>query len=1012
MLGEHLAGALPTQAQPKADLASKLYNEGTELATKGDYPGALTKYEAGLQVAEKSGNKRAVATILLGIGVVYYRQGSYAEAAKHYQRALKICEELGDKSGMARTLNNLGIVYRNQGSYNTALEYYQKSLKLQEELGDKGVIAASLSNLGNVYRSQGSYDKAIEYYQKSLKIEEELGNKIGIAQTINNLGVAYQSQGSYDKAIEYYRKSLKVKEDLGDKNGMAQTLNNLGAAHYNQGSYGQAIACYQKSLKVKEELGDKSGMAQTLNNLGLIYSDQGSYGAALAIEYYQKSLKLREELGDKNGLAELLNNLGSVYYNQESYDKAIENYQESLKRREELGDKSGMARTLNNLGLVCDRQGSYDPAMGYFQRALKIGQEINARSIVGDVLVSMGDAYLKLQRYPQAMETLRQALAIGEEIKEPSIIWLARRHLADVYEKLGDRVQALQHYQAAIEELEKVRVGVSSDAGKAGFLQDRAYVYKKASALLLTLHESEPSQGYDKQSLAYAEKVRARALVDLLGEGLVGLNKRLSPELQEKEKSILNQLSRANQKLQRQGPGPDREALVGEIKQLETGHDQLKEEVRRQDPMYASLAYPQPYTLDQIRQNILDDETALVEYVLDDEQSFVYLVSRQELVIKRLPGRARIEEKVTTFLNAMKSPPDGRTTMDTLQALSRDLYQDLLAPLADRLGRYRHLMLAADGLLYYLPFEALGLPDKTGFRYLIEDHVISYLPSATVLGELLRRRSHRVKSETLLALGDPDFSKKEELVLSRPNATAGVRGLYDVQFGLERLPFAGEEVQEIARYFRRSVIRVGRDASEDFVKHAPLENYRILHFATHGLLDEQNPNASCLVLARAEDGPEDGFLQVREIYNLRLDADLVVLSACNTGRGRLVNGEGVVGLHRAFFYAGARSVLASLWSVNDRASSDLMSLFYYHLQKGQGKAEAMRAAKLKFLKSASHAHPYYWAGFILQGEPKEKLFPGTPWWRWPLAGGLVLVLFLVVRRVLRTRSTIRSQRSV
>jgi CHAT domain-containing protein/Tfp pilus assembly protein PilF len=788
-------------------------------------------------------------------------------------------------------------------------------------------------------------------------------------------------------------------EDRGDNNGTITTLNNMGAAYHSQGLYGQAIECYQRALRMAEELADQRVMAETLYHLGVVYAEQGSHGRAT--EYYQRALRIAQDLGDKRVMAQTLGKIGNLYRMRGLYGEAIDHYRRALRTAQDLRDQSEVALVLKDIGVVYLSAGWYDRAVEYLQKALQIGQEIEAKATSAYALKGIGRAYLKLQKYPEAVEALQQALALGEEIRKSEIVWLARYNLAGVYEKTGQPALALKQYQLAIEEIEKARAGASSDEGKADFFQNQAYVYKKACALLLTLHEKDPARGYDQQAIAYAERARARAFVDLLAEGLVGLNKRVSPGVQEKERNVLARLSRANQKLQSQGRSPEREALMEEIRQLEIEHDQLKEEVQRQDPAYANLAYPQPYTLEQIRENVLDEETALLEYLLDDEQSLVYLISRKELVIQRLPGRSRIKEKVTTFLDAVKLTQSESAATAALQTISQDLYRALIAPIAPNLRRYRNLIIAGDNLLYYLPFEALGSAGPGGFRYLIEDHVISYTPSATVLGEL-RRRPHRDKPEALLALGDPDFGKREQTAQSLI-PTGAVRGLYDTQFTLDRLPNTGEEVQEIARYFPRKDIRVRRAASEEFIKQAALENYRVIHFATHGLLDERSPKASCIVLSLDEQGREDGFLQVREIYNLKLDADLVVLSACNTGRGRLVNGEGVLGLNRAFFYAGARSVLGSLWSVNDRASADFMNQFYYHLQQGQGKAEALRAAKLKFLKSATHAHPYYWAAFILQGEPKEKVFSETSWVRWLLFCLAALFIPLTLWRFLKAR---------
>jgi CHAT domain-containing protein/Tfp pilus assembly protein PilF len=1028
-IGGPLCGVVHAVVEQRAGQADKLYHEGRELEGKGNFAGALAKFEAGLKAAEESKDTKATANNLLGIGsvhralanyqkaleafnrarkigeelndpsilgaalkgmgMVYFEQGRYPQALEYDQKALKIWEALGEKSGVAQVLTSLGVVYGNLGSYSEAITYFQGALKIWEELPDnKKGIARTLGNIGIVHWSQGSYGEAIAYLQRTLKIWEELGDKRGAANTFHNIAMVYGSQGLYETEIEYYRRALKIREELGDRRGIEQTLSNLGVVYWTQGSWAEAVEYYQKALKMGTELGDKSGVARTLNNLGLVYQHQGL--PKEAAEYYRRALNLREELGEKRGIAETLGNLGGLTVTQGLYQEATEHYQRVLKIMEELGDKRWIAQTLNNLGTLYNRQGFYREALETSQRALKISREINSKSTLGLALINIGRIYLGRQEYSQAVEPLRQALALGKEIKEPKIIWQAARHLASGYEKLGRMNPALEHYHMAVAEIEKVRAKASSDEGKAGFLAQQVFLYEDLIRSLWKLERENPAAGYARQAFEYAERAKARVLLDLLQESKYGVRKKISSELLEKETSVLVKITNLQKRLIEHSEQGARKEMEGNIKKWEQElveasieHEQLKSEIRRRSPDYAALVYPEPIKFDQA-QNLLDSKTALLEYTLGEETSYLFVITKEDFRVYPLKKKAELESEVEEFIKILGQG----ASADSGLALADDgyrLYRWLIEPAEAILHGKHSLIIVPDGNLALLPFAALltGATEINGrvqfksLPYLVKKYDLSFVPSASVLDSLRRRKRQEARGKReLVVFADPIYEeerKSQAAPLNRKNPTEDIAtlrarslSLYRGGLTLSRIEYSSVEAKKIAGVYRgNATVYLREDATEERVKAENLSAYRYVHFATHGIVNPDRPGFSAIALGT--EGREDGFLQLPEIFNLDLDAELVTLSACQSGVGQHLQGEGLIGLARGFIYAGARSVLASLWRIEDSpATANFMETFYRKL-KIQSKTTSLKATQLEFINSGPYDHPFYWAAFVLIG---------------------------------------------
>jgi CHAT domain-containing protein/Tfp pilus assembly protein PilF len=1031
-----LALQIAEQLGDQRGVAITLRNIGIVYRSQGDYMQALEYYRKSLKLAEKVGDRSLIAPALNNIGVVHALQGDYAQALEYYQKSLKLREEIGDKAALAPALNNIGNIFNAQGNYAQALEYYRKSLKLVEEIGDKGAIATTLGNIGSIYNSQSNYTQALEFYQRSLKLLEELGNKAGIANTLNNIGAVNYVQGDYTQALEYYRKSLKLAEEIGDKSLIATALDNVGIVYRSEGEYTLALEFYQKSLKLAEASGEKTGIANTLNNIGGAHELQGNY--AQALEYYLKSLKLAEETGEKRAIARTLNNIGLIHNAQGNYAQALDYYQKSLKLAEEISDKAAAARMLNNIGIVHTSQGSYTQALEFYRRSLRLADEAGDKALIASVLDSIGDIHNAQGNHTQAMETYRKSLKLREELGDKTVIANTLHNIGDIYNAQGNYVQALkvadraalianqigsperfrearitagkayrglnqpeqarQAFDDAISTIERLRTQVAgNEHDQQRFFENKLAPYHQMVALLIL-------QNRMTEALAYAERSKGRVLLDVLRNGRTLLTRAMTRTEQEQERKLNSEIIALNtrlsqQKLQRNPDVAQLAALNAHLEKTRLEYESFQTSLYAAHPeLKVQRGESPPLDLKEAAQLLPDDgKAALLEYVIADENSFLFVLTKAAPASRRKTSAVTLKvyplnikskelsELVETFQKRL-----GERNL-AFSVLAQRLYELLLKPARLQLQGTDMLCIVPDGVLWQLPFQALKTASG---RYLIEDQAVFYAPSLTTLREMIehgkrngqvrepastsipgasrrgarplaRTVSQQQSPPTLLAFGNPLFN---------PQAVARRQALYrDEELGA--LPEAEKEVNALRELYgaARSRVYTGAEAREERVK-AEIGNYRVIHFATHALLDNRSPLYSHLLLAQETgDSGEDGLLEAREIMKMDLQADLVVLSACQTAGGRVGAGEGVIGMTWALFVAGAPTTLVSQWKVDTRSTSKLMVEFHGHLQRERRrstvvrKAEALRQAMLTLLRSKEYELPYYWAPFVLVG---------------------------------------------
>ena len=931
---------------------------------------------------------------------------SSRKSIEKYQEALSLWHAAEDTANEAHTLNQLGVLYSGVGENQKALQYYNQALPLFRDLKDRRRESIVLNNTGGVYFKMGEPRKALDYVRRALELKKAIGDRRGEANSLHSIGSAYSQLGELQLALEYYDQALPLTRLTGQRLGESLTLSSIGSVYFKMGEWQKSLEFHTLGLNLARELGNKKSEAAMLHNVGTVLFQLGETRKAL--EHYAEALGLRRAVGDRHGEAYTLDSMGSAYLAMGERQKALDYHNQALSLNRAVGDKYAEAYALSNVGIVQARLGAVREALETFNQALQVNKLVGDRRGQAFLLRNIGSAYSNLKESATATENLNNALEIYRAISDRNsqagvLLDLAR---VERDQKHLNEARALVESSLAI--IESERRTVNSEDLRASYMTTKRGFYEFYIDLLMQLHKEHPAAGYDAVAMHAGERARARSLLDILAEAGSDIREGVEPKLLEQERNLQKQLSIKSEQLTRLLSGKRTEdqqsATRKEVDSLLESYQEVEGKIRARSPRYAALTQPEPLSLKQIQQQVLDKDTLLLQYSLGEDRSYLWAVTPGSINSYVLPGRATVEAAALRVNELLVAKAEG-----LYPAAVTTLSQMLLNPVIDQLEKKR-LVIVGDGALQYLPFGALpvpsgkltlppgrrGMPAKHGrisFEPLILNHEIVSLPSASVLAILRRDLGQRETAPKALAvLADPVFEKQDERV--RPV----IKKQGEVQNGIqkeivktalpadverstresglssfERLALSRLEAELITTLASRGQPLKALDftASRATATSRELAQYRIVHFATHSLMNNQHPELSGIVLSLVDEQgqPQDGFLRLYEIYNLKLAADLVVLSACQTALGREIKGEGLVGLTRGFMYAGAPRVVASLWKVGDKATAELMKRFYQKMfTDGLRPAAALRAAQVSMLKERQWQAAYYWAGFVLQGE--------------------------------------------
>ena len=886
---------------------------------------------------------------------------------------------------------------QNATSLRAAIEKYEQALSLFRAAGDKYRAGMTLQAMGMSYFPLNEFRKALDCFNQALALAIELNDKRFQAGTETWVAGMLDILGDVTKALAHYDHALKLAREGGSRLAEGSALASMGKIYSDIAEWQRALELFSQALPIFTELDSKQDQAITLNNIGNAYELAGEYQKAL--DYLQQSLPLFRAVGNKNSVAYTLLNVGRVYRRLEQYEKALDYYSQAQALQRETGNRADEAETLDEIGDAYAAGGQYEKALGYQQQAVQIQTTTGNVRREAIARTKLGHTYAQLGQPDKALEQLNQALTTFRSIGDPRDAALALEYSARVEQKRGNLVEARKQITEAVALFETVRARAGGSQTRASYRATVEDAFEFYIDVLMQQHAADPARGFDAEALQASERGRARSLLEQLNESRIDIRRGVDAALLEKERELARDMNaKAQRELQlklRKDSDEELVTLEREISALEDQYQQVEATIRQASPQYAALTQPQPLGLKEIQQQ-LDPDTLLLEYSLGSERSYLWLVGSDSLRSYVLPKQDEIgeiaqqayESLVARSVSKSIETPAQRSARiaqaDTqYQQSTAELSRMILAPAAAEL-KDKRLVIVADGALQYVPFAALPLANH---RPLILDHEIVSLSSASAFAVQRQNLANREPApKTLAVIADPVFSTNDPRVKKSAETSAveaGTRSLEHLpaatanggQLSISRLPFTRTEADQILAVARNGSNLKALDfrANREIATGGELSKYRYVHFATHGYLDTTRAGLSAIVLSLydADGKPQDGFLRTHDVYNLKLPAELVVLSACETGLGKDVQGEGLEGLTRGFMYAGARRVIVSLWNVNDKATASLMQRLYAGmLRDGKTPAAALRAAQIEMLRTAQWQSPYYWAPFVMQGEWK------------------------------------------
>ena len=910
---------------------------GNVYFSHSDFRKAIEYHEKHLKIGIETGDRVGEGGTYGNLGNAYHSLGNFREAIKYHKKHLKIAREIGDRVGEGIAYRNLGNAYRSLSDFRKAVEYHEKHLKIAREIGDRVREGIACGNLGTAYASLGDFRKSIEYHEQHLKIAKEISDPAGEGAAYGKLGIAFYKTGDFRKATEYHEQHLKIAKEIGDRAGEGQAYGNLGIAYHSLGDFRKAIEYHEQNLKIAEEIGDRTGEGKAYGNLGTVYYSLGDFRKA--IEYYENDLKIAKEIGDREGEGETYGNLGTAYRSLSDFRKAIEYHEQHLKIAKEIGDRAGEGAAYGNLGNAYQSLCDFRKAIEYQEKHLKIAKEIGDREGEGGACGNLGTAHYSLGDFRKAIEYLEKRLKIAKEIGHRVGEGRAYGNLGNAYLRLHDLRKAIEYYEKDLKIAKET--GDSFGEGRTYHNFGVAYfnlgqfdiavdnfvsavdVFTTLRSLLKSednwkitfreLHETTYTFlwksllriGKINEALFAADQGRAQTLYDNLMIRY-GLASPLSCTTFDSKETTIRLFTELSSQIIFLGL----EGLKINIWFLSRGqkvsfrHGKLEADIREEDPIRALL------------------EAALRKIGAEVE------VRCEDRTFDDFDNECSSSSEVCEVVEKPRQSSDNPF---------RPFYKAVIGPIVDLLrSQYDELVIVSDGALCFTPWAAI-----------VESIRIRTIPSLTSYQLISSVPESQHKKTGALLVGNPCLNELKKPPLD--------------------LPYAQEEVEMIASILNTRPL-TGREATKaEVIKR--MSSVGLIHIAAHGnkhtgeICLSPNPGWTSKFPQK-----KDFVLKMSDVLAANLGARLVVLSCCHSGKGRILKGEGVVGIARAFLASGARSVLISLWAIDDEATMMFMKSFYQHLKEGKTASVAVHQTMKSLRESEKFSEMRYWAPFQLLGD--------------------------------------------
>ncbi len=1001
-------------------------------ASGGRHRNALELNREALAVAEKLGDKSRIGTALNNMGINYLDIKDPIRAIEIGRRALAIRTEIADRGGMAATMTNIAIALHSLGRNDEALELLARAAPMHREAGNRRFEANALSVMASIYRSQGDADRALASLLQVLDLRREIKDRPGEANQLFVIGALHQSRGALERARESFEASLALSRELRDVLGEAKTLGTLGAVYDELGLAIRALESIQQGVTAAKRTGNRRAIVQALISLGDHRRNEGEFRSAM--ETYQEALPVARTEGDAGLIGAVLENMCAIYVDMGQPETGLPFAQEAIELAKRAGDRHLEGAALNAAGIALTRLRQFAKAIDLFARVRVLSRETGDPSLEAGAITNGGNAHLQLGNSREALALLMEALPLhrahGFRVYEANTLL----SLGSLHRTMNHRTESLESYRSAlalfrdlgyrdrlptalvalarvlIDEkrydeaepllteaaslLERVRSGLGDLSGaKSAYLGSHDGAYTEHARLALI-------KGRNWQAFEFAQKTKARALVDLMAAGRVDLSKSLTPDERAREKALRDRVDRINADMIREGV---RNAVGSKARYAALNESLAAAEIELQtftDSLY--LRYPElanrraarTATLPEVARS-LPPGTALIEYAYISLDHLVIYVVRggaaESKALRTVSLKTPHNDLVQPILDFRARCGDPRKSVD---GRAVELYKLLIKPLEPHLTGVRRLIICPFGVMWEAPFQVMLSPKgRLGERF-----EIAYAHSATTALMARRAASTARPKGDVLVVANPHFGSASRFgdlhelpgqrPIDRPSRpldspsrplTSPSRPLVAPSRAIQSLsrngkiislPGTKREAEAIRRAYPRATVLVGTRAQET-VARASMGQYRYVHFATHGFFNDASPMVSSIILAEPEKGSkDDGFLSVREIFETKLNTEMIVLSACNTARGTQGSGDGLIGLTWALSVAGCPTQVVSQWSVDDASTALLMSRFYENLAKRKMTKSAALKEASRWLRGrgSKYGHPYYWAPFVLMGD--------------------------------------------
>ncbi len=1036
--------------------AANSANIGNLYKHAGETPEAIKRLKHALKTYKELSHKKGEADTLANLGAVHTATGAYAVAAENLKRALELHREIGDSRGAAVDLAGLGRLYLLTGDLANARTHLDEALKSDEGVVNPRGKVALLAELAMLERAERNTSRAYSLLKQALALAEKSNDERAISSLYLKTARVLEDAGKNRRALKLLEKALEMMRNQGDRTGELWALSALGTVQVKMEDFESALTHLHEAAALRSELGIPAAQTQDIDfYLGEIY--EGFKDFEQALEHYHQALATAQISGTDTMRGKIYDRIGSIYLRIEDYAKAKEfledalrvhsenhdvemqkkelirlgdimsklgNNEEALKHQikalsltRESGDDRTEARILTRIGTLHQMLGRPRAALQYYDEALEKRRSLGDRRGVNENLLQIALVQSILGKFEQAKTSLKDALRIAECSEDRSMLWKAYFIIGRTYQGKRKPKEALEAYRRAIRIIEAMEADAVEESEEDNFIfGGRKALFETTLNVLMRLAKEDPKGAYDNQALRIVEKLKAANFEENLARINVESFSDLPNDLLIKEKSLRLGLKRVSARLSREMSAvhPDQKRirrLLEERRAKEKAFAQLKETLEKDYPAYAALRYPKPVTVHQLQKEVLAPDEALLEYMVTRGKTYLFAIDKHRFHTYSIDySLNEIQEDVRTLIRPLYR---GDTHANWDPSVAYRLYSRIIKPVESFIAKKKVVMVAPHGPLRSLPFEMLVSSESHAARrfwspsdkpdYLLERYAFCYTPSAASL-HYLRSRTRNVKPGwNLAAFGDALYGHEETKLnlnkgAERLLASLQTDGEESRGPSLRPLPGARREITEIVKIVGEPAqTYFGAEATESLFKKADLTRYGYIHLATHGTLLRgagKLRRQPAIVFSLYGDRENDGFLQLGEVFGLKLNADLVVLSSClSQGEAAPFSADGLNGLARAFLFAGADSVILSMWEVNDAGAAQLFIEMYRRL-KNSSKAEALRQAKLSLLRNPSTSHPYYWAPFILMGrwdityppsfnavDPKKVRFKGLSGWR-------------------------------